>query len=222
MPIFDLDTEQSFAATATGGEVAISAGAGSGKTRLLVSRYLYYIKKEQLPLSSIAAITFTNKAADQMKVRISEKAFELAAKNADERDMWLHIAENIHHAPISTIHSFCSSILRSHPVEAGIDPFFTVLDEITNAKLKNNAVNSFIDARLAEIPDEMFFLVNNVGMDGLKKILRVFLDKRTYMIQVYLMQKPCGMNITRVCLKQLKTIATFLRNFMPFARVAIK
>ena len=183
MPIYDLDTDQSLAATAPGGEVAISAGAGSGKTRLLVSRYLYYIKKEKLPLSSIAAITFTNKASDQMKARIYEKACELAENNPDEHEMWMDVAENVHHAPISTIHSFCSSILRSHPVEAGLDPFFTVIDEVTNSRLKNNAVKSFVELRLAENPDDISFLVNIFGMEGLKKILRGFIEKRTFMVK---------------------------------------
>ena len=70
MPLGNLDKTQRRAATAEGGEIAISAGAGSGKTRLLVARYLYLLKRDALPLSSIAAITFTNKAADQMKARI--------------------------------------------------------------------------------------------------------------------------------------------------------
>ncbi len=121
MPLYDLDTDQRHAATASGGEVAVSADAGSGKTRILVSRYLHLVKKEKLPLSEIAAITFTNKAANQMKAKITEKAHELAEKNSEDRGIWLHVAENAHYAPISTIHSFCNSILRNHPVDAGLE-----------------------------------------------------------------------------------------------------
>ena len=221
MPIYDLDTDQRFAATATGGEVAISAGAGSGKTRLLVSRYLHYIKTENLPLSAIAAITFTNRAANQMKVRISEKAHELAEKNPHDRDMWLHVAENAHHAPISTIHSFCSSILRSHPVEAGIDPFYTVIDEITNSELKNNVIKSFIDSRLTEEPDEMAFLTDTFGMSGLKNMLRMFLNKRIHVVKYLDNNENTGIidiatlqkSYIRSLLEQVKTYLYVLEEF---------
>ena len=104
MPFDDLKTEQILAATASGGEVAVSAGAGSGKTRLLVARYLDIIRKEKPPLSSIAAITFTNKAANQMKTRIAEEAQKLAEKYSLQREIWLNVSENVHQAPISTIH----------------------------------------------------------------------------------------------------------------------
>ncbi|MFC1538142.1 UvrD-helicase domain-containing protein [Candidatus Latescibacterota bacterium] len=183
MSLNNLDTVQSLAATSTGGEVAISAGAGSGKTRLLVSRYLHLIKKENLPLASIAAITFTNKAADHMKARITEKAYELAEKYPKEQKIWLHVAENAHNAPISTIHSFCSSILRSNPVDAGIDPFFTVIDEVNNTELKNEVINEFVASLLAEKPDDMEFLLDTFNMWGLKKILRVLLNKRTNVVK---------------------------------------
>jgi len=183
MPLSDIDTDQRLAATASGGEVAISAGAGSGKTRLLVSRYLNLIRKENLPLSSIAAITFTNKAANQMKARIAEKALELAVKNPHEREMWMKIAENSYHASISTIHSFCSSILRSHPVEVGLDPFFTVVDEVTNSELKHEVINHFVVAQMTDEPDDMAFLIDIFGMMGLKNMLNMLLDKRAHVVK---------------------------------------
>ncbi len=183
MPLCDIDTDQRHAATASGGEVAISAGAGSGKTRLLVSRFLNLIKKENLPLSSIAAITFTNKAANQMKARIAEKAFELAAKNPSEREMWVKIAENAHHASISTIHSFCLSILKSHPVEAGLDPFFTIVDEVTNSELKHEVINRFVVSRMTDEPDDTKFLMDIFGMTQLKNLLHMLLDKRTHVVK---------------------------------------
>jgi len=194
MPIKDLDTEQSIAATLSDSEVAVSAGAGSGKTRLLVSRYLYYIRRDHLPLSSVAAITFTNKAADQMKERIAGKAYYLAGEEEKSYDRleWLDIAENIHTAPISTIHSFCSSILRSHPVECGFDPFFTVLDEVTGSGLKRNVVNLFVAERITDIPDDMGFLLDVFGMRGLKRLLREFLDNRLFLVHYLDMNEHTG------------------------------
>ena len=123
MPVRDLNKEQKDAASSTGSEIIVSAGAGSGKTRLLVSRYLYLVLMEKLPLSSIAAITFTNKAADQMKSKVAQEAAKLADLYPNDRDFWLHVTGEINFAKISTIHSFCSSILRSYPVESGIDRF---------------------------------------------------------------------------------------------------
>ena len=73
MPIRDLDTEQSLAATSKADETAVSAGAGSGKTRVLVGRYLYLLNSERISLSEIAAITFTNKAS--CKQPASPRAF---------------------------------------------------------------------------------------------------------------------------------------------------
>ncbi|MFC1651369.1 UvrD-helicase domain-containing protein [Candidatus Latescibacterota bacterium] len=183
MPLNSLDTSQRQAATATGGELAVSAGAGSGKTRLLVSRYLHFLKKDDLQLSSIAAITFTNKAADNMKARITEKAYELAGKYPGDNEMWMQVAENAHNAPISTIHSFCSSILRGNPVDAGIDPFFTVIDEVNNSELKNEVINSFVASQLTENPNDMGFLLDTFDMRGLKKNLRTLLDKRTQVVK---------------------------------------
>jgi|GEM_PF-6699695 ATP-dependent helicase/nuclease subunit A len=183
MPLNSLDTSQRLAATAPGGEVAVSAGAGSGKTRLLVSRYLHLMKKEALPLSSIAAITFTNKAADNMKARITEKAYDLAEKYPKDAEMWIRVAENAHNAPISTIHSFCSSILRSNPVDAGIDPYFTVIDEVNNSGLKNEIINGFVSSQLTENPEEMGFLLDTFDMRGLKNNLRTLLDKRTHVVK---------------------------------------
>ncbi len=183
MPISDLDQKQKKAAVARTEEVAVSAGAGSGKTRILVTRYLYFAMTEDAPLSSLVAITFTNKAANQLKARISEKARELAAANGNNHEKWRELAENIHHAPISTIHSFCSSILRTHPVEAGIDPFFTIIDEVTNAELKIETVDRFIASRMAAAPHEIAFLSDVFGMRRLKKILRILLDSRTEVVK---------------------------------------
>ena len=179
MPLNELDTEQRNAASASSDEIAVSAGAGSGKTRLLVSRYLHFIRKDHLPLSSIAAITFTNKAANQMKARIAEKARELAVNDP----MWNDIALQVHHAPVSTIHSFCSSILRSFPAETGVDPFFTIIDEISNTGLKREVIDRFVLLRLNEEPENMMFLLDTFGMRDFKYLMRILLDKRTHTVK---------------------------------------
>ncbi|MCE5251085.1 UvrD-helicase domain-containing protein [bacterium] len=183
MPIRDLDTEQKLAATTDGGEVAVSAGAGSGKTRLLVGRYLYLLKTMHVPMSSIVAITFTNKAADQMKARIAQKARELALEGANDSAFWLDIAARVHTAPISTIHSFCNSILRNYPIDAGIDPLFTVIDETSLAEMSGQVINSFFKERLEAEPERLDLLIRTFGVRGYKRLLRILLGDRARIIK---------------------------------------
>ena len=181
MPIADLDDDQKNAATLGGNEVVVSAGAGSGKTRLLVGRYLYLAAALHTPPREIAAITFTNKAADQMKARIAAKAPELADRYPELSGLWRELSEHIHDAPISTIHAFCNAILRAYPVEAGVDPLFEVLDETALAGLRADTLDRFIASRLEEDPARMESLAGVFGLGGLRSMLGILLDKRPRM-----------------------------------------
>ena len=183
MPISDLDDDQKFIATLGGDEVVVSAGAGSGKTRLLVGRYLYLAASLGVPPSEIAAITFTNKAADQMKARIAARAPRLAERYPESAALWREVSERIHDAPISTIHSFCNSILRMYPVEAGIDPLFEVLDETTLAGLRAEALDRFLTTRMDGEPERMEFLLDVLGMRGLRTILLRLLEQRPRLVK---------------------------------------
>ncbi len=179
MPLNDLDSDQRTAATASGSQVAISAGAGSGKTRVLVGHYLYLLKQQSIPVSTIAAITFTEKAAAQMKVSISQRARKLADDYRNERKLWMEVASEIYTAPISTIHAFCNSILRSYPLETGIDPLFTILDDITLSNLTNETLDNFIQSRLEDAPENLDTLIGAFGMTGLKDMFKTLLSQRT-------------------------------------------
>lgn len=101
--------------------INVEAGAGTGKTTLLAQRYISILKKQKASPLEVVAITFTEKAAYELKTRIRS---ELEAKKQTD---FLNL---IPRAPISTIHSFCASILRERPIEAGLDPNFEVLDEL--------------------------------------------------------------------------------------------
>ena len=109
----------------------VAAGAGAGKTRVLVERYLYLLSQRQATCDEILAITFTNKAAKEMKERIRLSAGTLAeeSRSEEERGFWEDVRHNLEYAPIGTFHSFCARVLKDNPVEAGIDPNFLVLDE---------------------------------------------------------------------------------------------
>ena len=98
----------------------LEAGAGSGKTAIIVAR-IAHLLRQGCPLTQIAAITFTEKAAGELRERVR---IELGASG-------LHAAlRDVDAAPIQTIHAFCANLLREHAIEAGIDPDFRVLDQL--------------------------------------------------------------------------------------------
>jgi DNA helicase-2/ATP-dependent DNA helicase PcrA len=106
-----LNAPQRDAVVHEAGPLLILAGAGSGKTRVLAHRVAYLIRERHVPPSRILAVTFTNKAANEMKARIEPLAGGAAA------DAW-----------IGTFHRTCSRILRRHGTKIGIDPRFLVYD----------------------------------------------------------------------------------------------
>ena len=113
--------------------VSVSAGAGSGKTSVLVERFIDLVQRDGVSPLEILAITFTEKAAAEMKERIVRR-FEECDDVANRR-----LAEA---AYISTIHGFCSRILREHPLAARLDPSFRVMDEVT----RNVFLDEYLEA----------------------------------------------------------------------------
>ena len=148
--------EQAPAVVARGQDVAVTAGAGAGKTRTLVARYLSLLV-DGLPLRSIVAITFTKKASREMRNRVREEVRRYLATPglaAQELVFWRDIYEQLDAARIGTIHGLCAELLRHHPVEActdesSLDPRFDMLDEGQIALLQAQAV----DAALAWAAD---------------------------------------------------------------------
>ena len=101
----------------------VTAGAGTGKTFVLVQKYIDLIESKKIPVPQILALTFTEKAAAEMKERIRR---EIHARSGAQ---WERAAEEFMVAPVQTFHSFCAQVLREFPIEAGLVPGFVVLDE---------------------------------------------------------------------------------------------
>lgn len=159
-------------------DVVVIAGAGTGKTRTLVARYLSLVA-EGLPLRSIVAITFTRKAAREMRNRVREEIRhyvegpELAEA---ERRRWQGLYAELDAARIGTIHSLCSEILSAHPAEAGLDPRFQVLHE----GQRNILLRKVVDDALGWAADHegLTGLFSLLGERSLRGALETMLGKR--------------------------------------------
>ena len=135
--------------------MAVKAGAGAGKTRVLVERYIRMLESEAADLDGIVAITFTRKAAREMKDRISERIRSMEQENGDGElaKRWRRLARKFDTAAISTIHSLCSRILREHPAEAGVDPEFALLDDLETDSLMQESWRGVLDRAAKMEPD---------------------------------------------------------------------
>ncbi len=158
-------------------DVIVTAGAGTGKTRTLVARYVRLLEEGKSP-RRVVAITFTEKAAREMRNRVRKAVSDRAesAGNASEKRRWADIEAGMDAARIGTIHSLCSEILRAHPAEAGIDPRFDVIEEGTAAALKAQAVEDVLLWALDE-PD-MVQLYTVFSAHALRRLLAYLLNRR--------------------------------------------
>ena len=142
-----LKPEQADVAYDLGRHISVSAGPGSGKTRVLVERYLHILRQHKLSIDQIVAITFTNRAANEMRERLrTQLDSALQTTAGDERRRWLSYKRTLDGAVITTIHGFCARLLREFPVEARVDPHFVLLDEHRTAML----VESIVEEVLSE------------------------------------------------------------------------
>ena len=107
----------------------VAAGAGTGKTRALVDRFLALVLAGR-PIDRIVAITFTEKAAAELRDRVRAGLEEALAENAGQQKLITAALASLDRAEISTIHAFGRGLLRFFAAEAGIDPAFIVLDEL--------------------------------------------------------------------------------------------
>ncbi len=177
LKLFTLNDEQREAATETGRDVVVTAGAGSGKTSTLVARYASLLAKGTEP-RRIAAITFSTKAAQEMRSRVRLKLMELqsqATEDADQR-YWSELSSQIDSARIGTIHSLCAEILRNHPAEAGVDPRFALIDEGLSAALRKQAVEDTLVKLVEE--DKFLPLLFKIPVRDLSKMLVQMLTAR--------------------------------------------
>src|SRR5919109_1132722 len=134
----------------------VEAAAGTGKTTELVRRIVRVIETGRAEVTGIVAVTFTEKAAGELKLRLRE-AFEeargISVSGSEERERLDRALGRLEEAQVSTIHGFCADLLRERPVEARVDPLFTVLSEAQAARLYKEAFASWFQERLENPPE---------------------------------------------------------------------
>ena len=135
--------------------VIVEAAAGTGKTTELVSRILNVLSGGRAKIEQIVAVTFTEKAAGELKLRIRKELESLRQRSRDaEVDANITDAiQRLEEAHVSTIHGFCADLLRERPVEAGIDPLFEVLTEPRAARVFNEAFGAWLHRELEHPPE---------------------------------------------------------------------
>jgi ATP-dependent helicase/nuclease subunit A len=157
--------------------ILVSAGAGSGKTHVLVERFIEMLRKnEDFKIANMMAVTFTRKAAAEMRTRLKRRFLELFKKTEGlEKERWAKCLAEIDGARIGTIHSLSESILKSFAVEAGIDPHFEQLDDVERSELYVSAVEEVLRQVIAEKTAEHDLLIT-ISIDELKELLKKILE----------------------------------------------
>jgi ATP-dependent exoDNAse (exonuclease V) beta subunit len=195
----DLQPEQAAAAYEIRKHISVTAGPGSGKTTVLVERYLHILREHQLNIDQIVAITFTNRAANEMRERLREQLnLILQSVSADERRHWLNYKRTLDGAVITTIHGFCARLLREFPVEARVDPQFLLLDEHRAARLLESVVEEALTEFISAGHVEISRLTLGVGRGKLAAALA----------QLYRDVRGQGLSLTDLALRTAQSHAT--------------
>ncbi len=153
--------EQLDAIARRSGDLLLDASAGSGKTTVLVERFVRAVLDDGVEPGAILTITFTEKAAAELRERIRNRLREAGTPAQQEA------AET---APIGTIHGFCARVLRAHALRAGLAPGFAVLDEPASEQLAGRAFDASLEAIAGHTPGGVE-LVAAYGVAGLREAI---------------------------------------------------
>jgi len=150
--------------------MVVTAGAGTGKTFVLVEKYLNLIEKEGLRPGEILALTFTDKAASEMKDRVRTTITRRLVEDPKNR-MWREAAEEVIIAPIMTFHAFCAQILREFAIEAGLEPSFTILDGGQALALKKEAFELLLRKPPVDVRDSVIRVLSQIEKFRLSEMM---------------------------------------------------
>jgi ATP-dependent helicase/nuclease subunit A len=159
--------------------VALEASAGTGKTRVLVERYVNLLVAGVDP-RNILAMTFTRKAAAEMRERIVSRLRELASEGSLGVERWRDLRDHLGEIAIDTIDAFCLSLLHEFPLDADVDPGFTLADETDVPRLVDEALDRTLRAGriVAAEREDVSLVFAHLGEARLRRGLARLIDRR--------------------------------------------
>lgn len=174
--------------------VAVSAGAGCGKTSVLTSRFLSHLEwsagiadtaadggsnDAASRLRRLIAITFTDRAAREMRERIRSQVRTRLTKGPErEADHWLDVLRRLDSAQISTIHAFCGTLLRRYAVEAGLDPRYQLLKPYEASTITAELIDDLLREKLASKDESLIRLIADYDLRGVRDVLTYLIQQR--------------------------------------------
>jgi len=195
----DLRDEQRLAAHTLDRHVSVTAGPGSGKTTVLIERYLEILRTQDISLDQLVAITFTNRAANEMRERLRHELDTLLNQaSPSERARWMRYKRTLDGAIITTIHGFCARLLREFPVEADVDPQFGLLDAHESALLEESVAEHALNDFLGDQHPSITELAAGVRRSRLARGL----------IDIYRTMRNQGLTVEQVALQTKTTHKT--------------
>jgi ATP-dependent helicase/nuclease subunit A len=177
--VVDADEDARTFATDPEHNVVLEASAGTGKTSVLVSRYVNLLTRGVDP-ANILAITFTRKAAAEMRERIIRQLRRSAEQAIFDRARWMAIRDRLADIQISTIDAFCLSLLREFPLEADLDPGFDMADETEVPRLVEAALDRALAICIgrAKREPELALVLAQLGLSRTREGLAYLLERR--------------------------------------------
>ncbi len=190
--------------------VVLEASAGTGKTHVLVDRYLNLLSRGVDP-GNILAITFTRKAAAEMRGRILNELGRRAESRRPDQKLWRDLHERAGEVAIGTIDAFCLSLLREFPLEANLDPGFEMADETQVPRLMEEALDRALDISrgLSRSDDNVRLLFAELRERRLREALATMLDRRLVVDEVLdrvLETGPRDLTAERACVQAFERL----------------
>jgi ATP-dependent helicase/nuclease subunit A len=195
--------------------VVLEASAGTGKTSVLVTRYVNLLTRGVDP-ANILAITFTRKAAAEMRERIIRELRRAADQSTFDRARWTAIRDRLADIQISTIDAFCLSLLREFPLEADLDPGFGMADETEVPRLVDQSLDKSlaIFVGLAKREPDLALVLAQLGITRTREGLAYLLQRRLVAWDVldrFLARGPAELTADTVCERAAEALLDLFR-----------
>ena len=196
--------------------VVLEASAGTGKTSVLVSRYVNLVKAGIEP-PNILAMTFTRKAAAEMRERIVAQLRDASDRSEIEKGRWNDLRDRLGEIAISTIDAFCLSLLREFPLEADLDPGFNMADETEVPRIIEESLDRALRilVGLAKDDADIALVLAQLGIARTREGLATLLDRRLVAwgaLNRFLARGPSDLTPRVVCRRAAEALQDTLRS----------